>query len=58
MPVRPGDEVLEIGTGWGAFTRHAAGEYGCRVTTTISRRQYEYSRDLFARSGEAGSRIY
>ncbi len=53
-----GDEVLETGTGWGAFALHASAEYGCRVTTTtISRQQYEYARELFARSGEAGSRI-
>ncbi len=31
---RPGDHVLEIGTGWGGFALHAAGRYGCRVTTT------------------------
>jgi cyclopropane-fatty-acyl-phospholipid synthase len=29
-----GDHVLEIGTGWGGFALHAAGRYGCRVTTT------------------------
>jgi cyclopropane-fatty-acyl-phospholipid synthase len=35
------DHVLEIGTGWGSFARHAAGRYDCRVTTTtISRQQY------------------
>jgi cyclopropane-fatty-acyl-phospholipid synthase len=34
------DHVLEIGTGWGSFALHAAGRYGCRVTTTtISREQ-------------------
>ena len=58
LALAPGDEVLEIGTGWGAFALHAAGEYGCRVTTTtISREQFEYARDLFANSGEAGRRI-
>jgi cyclopropane-fatty-acyl-phospholipid synthase len=37
-----GDEVLEIGTGWGGFAIHAAGSYGCRVTTTtISSEQYQ-----------------
>jgi cyclopropane-fatty-acyl-phospholipid synthase len=35
------DHVLEIGTGWGSFALHAAGRYGCRVTTTtISRGQH------------------
>ncbi len=38
----PEMHVLEIGTGWGSFALHAAGRYGCRVTTTtISRRQHE-----------------
>lgn len=36
------DHVLEIGSGWGGFALHAAGRYGCRVTTaTISRAQFE-----------------
>jgi cyclopropane-fatty-acyl-phospholipid synthase len=34
LELNPGDHLLEIGTGWGALPRHAAGEYGCRVTTT------------------------
>ncbi|MEM7417758.1 MAG: cyclopropane-fatty-acyl-phospholipid synthase family protein [Gemmatimonadota bacterium] len=34
------DHVVEIGTGWGGFAIHAAGKYGCRVTTTtISKEQ-------------------
>lgn len=38
------DHLLEIGTGWGGLAIHAAGRYGCRVTTTtISREQYEYA---------------
>lgn len=48
----PGDEVLEIGTGWGSFAIHAASRYGCRVTTTtLSERQYEFSRRLVSESG-------
>lgn len=40
-----GEHVLEIGTGWGSFALHAAGKYGCRVTTaTISAQQYELAR--------------
>jgi cyclopropane-fatty-acyl-phospholipid synthase len=39
---RASDHVLEIGSGWGGFALHAAGRYGCRVTTTtISREQHE-----------------
>ena len=35
------DHVLEIGSGWGGFALHAAGHYGCEVTTTtISSEQY------------------
>ena len=42
LDLRPGDHVLEIGTGWGSYAIHAAQEYGCRVTTTtISERQFE-----------------
>tara|TARA_Y100001934_G_C12307871_1_gene753384 strand:+ start:317 stop:1576 length:1260 start_codon:yes stop_codon:yes gene_type:complete len=38
------DSVLEIGTGWGSFSIHAAKHYGCTVTTTtISDAQYEYA---------------
>lgn len=45
LRLAPDDHVLEIGTGWGSFALHAAGEYGCRVTTTtLSREQYEYAR--------------
>ncbi len=36
------DHLLEIGTGWGGLSIHAAKNYGCKVTTTtISREQYE-----------------
>jgi cyclopropane-fatty-acyl-phospholipid synthase len=58
LRLQPGDRLLEIGTGWGACALHAARNYGCDVTTTtISREQYEYSKQLFAESGEAGQRI-
>ena len=44
LRLRPGDRVLEIGTGWGGFALHAAGRYGCHVTTTtISREQHAYT---------------
>lgn len=52
LDLRPGDHVLEIGTGWGGFALHAAGRYGCRVTTaTISRQQYELARERIDRAG-------
>jgi cyclopropane-fatty-acyl-phospholipid synthase len=42
LHLAPADSVLEIGSGWGGFSIHAAKTYGCRVTTvTISQRQYD-----------------
>jgi len=41
LDLRPGDHLVEIGTGWGGMALHAARHYGCRVTTTtISREQH------------------
>lgn len=41
------DRVLDIGCGWGAFAKHAAETYGCRVIgITISQSQYDYARVL------------
>ena len=42
LRLTPADSVLEIGSGWGGFSMHAARNYGCRVTTTtISQQQYD-----------------
>ena len=50
LELGPDDHVLEIGTGWGSFALHAAGRYGCRVTTTtISREQHEVACGASAR---------
>jgi cyclopropane-fatty-acyl-phospholipid synthase len=52
LELGPDDHVVEIGTGWGSFAMHAAGRYGCRVTTTtISREQHDLTVE---RIGEAG----
>ncbi len=52
LMLRPGQDLLEIGTGWGGLAIHAARHYGCRVTTTtISREQYELARERVARAG-------
>jgi cyclopropane-fatty-acyl-phospholipid synthase len=41
LELEPSDHLVEIGTGWGSLALHAAGEYGCRVTTTtLSREQH------------------
>lgn len=58
LRLSPEDEVLEIGTGWGAFALHASRNYGCRVTTTtISREQHDQAKESFAAAGDAGDRI-
>jgi cyclopropane-fatty-acyl-phospholipid synthase len=50
----PTDRVLEIGTGWGGWSLHAAQTYGCRVTTvTISQQQYDLARSRIAAAGLA-----
>jgi cyclopropane-fatty-acyl-phospholipid synthase len=52
LALRPGQHLVEIGTGWGGFAIHAAQHYGCHVTTTtISREQYDLSRERVARLG-------
>jgi len=57
LQIGPQDHVLEIGTGWGGFAAFAAETYGCRVTTTtISRQQHDYAREVFSRS-RASERI-
>jgi cyclopropane-fatty-acyl-phospholipid synthase len=44
LDLRPTDEVLEIGTGWGAFAVYAASTRGCRVTTTtLSAEQHAHA---------------
>jgi cyclopropane-fatty-acyl-phospholipid synthase len=44
LRIEPGDRVLEIGCGWGAFAMHAARNFGAHVTAvTISRAQYDYA---------------
>ena len=52
LQLGPANHVLEIGTGWGGFAIHAAGRYGCRVTsTTISPSQFELARERVRASG-------
>ncbi len=52
LAIGPGDHVLEIGTGWGGFALHAAGRYGCRVTSaTISPSQHRLARERVRAAG-------
>ena len=54
LDLKPGDHLLEIGTGWGALALHAAQHYGCRVTTTtISREQHARARERIDAAGLA-----
>jgi cyclopropane-fatty-acyl-phospholipid synthase len=55
LRLRPEDHLLEIGSGWGGFSLHAAKNYGCKITTvTISQEQYNYARQLFQKENLAG----
>jgi cyclopropane-fatty-acyl-phospholipid synthase len=52
LSLGPGENVLEIGTGWGGFAVHAAATRGCRVTTTtISPAQYAHTRRRVEQAG-------
>lgn len=52
LDLRPGDRVIEIGTGWGGFAIHAAKHYGCHVTTTtISSEQLALARERVEAEG-------
>jgi cyclopropane-fatty-acyl-phospholipid synthase len=55
LQLNPNDHILEIGTGWGGFALHAAGHYGCRVTTTtLSDEQYRLAAERFGKAGLQG----
>lgn len=52
LELKPGDRVIEIGTGWGGFAIHAAQHYGCHVTTTtISERQHQLAQERIKAKG-------
>ncbi len=54
LRLAPTDQVLEIGTGWGGWSLHAARTYGCRVTTvTISQQQFDLASRRIAAAGLA-----
>ena len=50
--LRAGDEVLEIGSGWGGFALYAAGELGCHVTSiTLSAEQQRLATERVRAAG-------
>jgi cyclopropane-fatty-acyl-phospholipid synthase len=52
LDLGPGDDVVEIGTGWGGFAIHAAATRGCHVTTTtLSREQRALALDRVRDAG-------
>lgn len=52
LNLQAGDQVVEIGSGWGGFAIYAATHYGCHVTTTtISDAQYEEASRRIAAAG-------
>ncbi|HEY0966162.1 MAG TPA: cyclopropane-fatty-acyl-phospholipid synthase family protein [Opitutaceae bacterium] len=52
LRLKPTDRVLEIGTGWGGWSIHAAKHYGCKVTTlTISQQQHDLACKRIAEAG-------
>ena len=54
LELGPGDRLVEIGTGWGAFAVHAAATRGCHVTTTtISREQHDHAVQRVRKAGLA-----
>ncbi len=55
LQLGPGDQVVEIGTGWGGFALHAAKHYGAQVTTTtISEEQFALARERVRDAGLEG----
>lgn len=58
LNLQSSDRLLEIGTGWGGLSLHAAEQYGCDVTTTtISQAQFAMTNDRVAQAG-LGNRIH
>ncbi len=52
LDLKPGDEVLEIGCGWGGFAIHAAQTTGCQVVgITVSREQHRLASQRVTAAG-------
>ena len=52
LELRPGQRLLDVGSGWGSLAMHAAREYGVRVLgITLSGEQADYARKQVAEAG-------
>ncbi len=52
LMLRPGDEMLDIGCGWGTLAMHAAKSFGARSTgITISKNQTAFGNNRIAKAG-------
>ncbi|MEF8834368.1 MAG: cyclopropane-fatty-acyl-phospholipid synthase family protein, partial [Halofilum sp. (in: g-proteobacteria)] len=52
LALQPGQQVVELGCGWGGLARYMAREHGVSVRAfNISREQVEYAREQAAREG-------
>jgi len=50
--IKPGDNILEIGCGWGGFSEYTAKKYGAKVTAvTISNKQADYAKKRIFEEG-------
>jgi cyclopropane-fatty-acyl-phospholipid synthase len=57
LALKPGERVLDVGCGWGAFAIHAAKEHGVHVTgITLSEPQAQLARERAAEAG-VGDRV-
>lgn len=58
LRIEPGDRVLEIGCGWGAFAVYAAREHGAHVTgVTISEAQFQAANELVLKNKFAAGSV-
>ena len=54
LRLQPGEQLLDVGCGWGALVMHAAKNYGVRAHgVTLSQRQLELARQRISQAGLA-----
>jgi cyclopropane-fatty-acyl-phospholipid synthase len=52
LEIQSGDQVLEIGCGWGGFAEYATREFGCKIIgLTLSTEQANYARTRVTNAG-------